>query len=156
MCPLVQFDGGGDLDHLQERDRALLHAGATRTRRREQRQPLDRRPVAPPTVIRSAAATPIEPARKSNSHGHHGDAPAEHRALAGQHRLVEPGLGRRVDPAAAPIALVGVDVQRWAVPAAKRPRVQHGVAQLEGTDPAHRASGYIGWRHDWCDPRRRT
>ena len=36
---LVQRDGRGDLDHLQERDGALLHAGAARARRRQQRQP---------------------------------------------------------------------------------------------------------------------
>jgi glycosyltransferase involved in cell wall biosynthesis len=42
--PLVQLDGRGDLDHLQERDRALLPAGAAGTRRGQQRQPFCRRP----------------------------------------------------------------------------------------------------------------
>ena len=44
MRALVQLDGGGDLDHLQERDSALLHAGAARARRRQQRQPFGGRP----------------------------------------------------------------------------------------------------------------
>ena len=43
MRLFVQSDGGGDLDHLQERDRAFLHAGAARTRRCQQRQSLGRR-----------------------------------------------------------------------------------------------------------------
>ena len=33
----VQFDGGGDLDHLQKGDGALLHAGTPGARRRQQR-----------------------------------------------------------------------------------------------------------------------
>ena len=47
MRLLVQADGRGDLDHLQERDGALLHAGAARTRRRQQRQPLGGRALRP-------------------------------------------------------------------------------------------------------------
>lgn len=39
----VQFDSRGNLDHLQERDRALLHAGTAGARRRQQRQPFGRR-----------------------------------------------------------------------------------------------------------------
>ncbi len=93
-------------------------------------------------VIRSAAATPIEPARKSNSQATNGHAPAEHRALAGQHRLVQAGLGGRRGQFA-PVLGAAVDGQRRGVPAAERPVVEHGVAQRDGADPAHsQARGY--------------
>jgi hypothetical protein len=39
----VGGDDGRDLDHLHERDGALLHAGAARHQSREQRQALSRR-----------------------------------------------------------------------------------------------------------------
>ena len=94
MRPLVQFDGRGDLDHLQERDGALLHAGAARARRRQQRQPLGRRPLhrgGDPL----GGGHPDRAGQEVELAGHQRHAAAEDRALAGHHGLVEAGLGRR-------------------------------------------------------------
>ncbi len=66
MLALVQLDGGGDLHHLQEGHGALLHAGATGGGEASNgNRSAVARVIA--AVIRSAAATPIDPARKSNS-----------------------------------------------------------------------------------------
>ncbi len=126
MRLLVQFDGGRDLDHLQERDGALLHASAARTRRGHQRQAFHRR----------ALDRRGDPLRRSHPDrtgqevelaGHHGDPPPEHRALAGQHRFVEAGRCRGGGQLA-PVPVVGVDLEGCAVPAGERPLVQHGIA----------------------------
>ena len=94
---LVQLDGGGDLDHLQERDRALLHAGAARTRRRHQRQPLGGRAFhGRGDALGGGHAD--RPGQEVELAGDDGDPTPEHRALAGQHRFVEagrrPGVGQ--------------------------------------------------------------
>ena len=123
---LVQFDGRRDLDHLQERDGALLHAGAARARRRQQRQSLGRRPLhGGGDPLRGRHAD--RPGQEVELAGHQRDAAAEHRALAGHHGFVQAGGGLRLGQLA-PVGLVGVDLQRRGVPAAERTLVQHGVA----------------------------
>ena len=89
MRLLVQFDRGGDLDHLQEGDRALLHAGAAGTRATPPAAAASAVARSIAAVIRSAAATPIEPARKSNSQATTATRRPNTGALAGQHRFVE-------------------------------------------------------------------
>ena len=90
MRMLVLLHGGGDLDHLQERDRALLHPGTARARRGQQRQPLaggafHRR--GDPFCCRHAdgPGEEVELARDDR------DATPVHPALSGHHRLVQPG-----------------------------------------------------------------
>jgi hypothetical protein len=88
---LVRRDGGGDLHHLHEGDRALLHPGATGHGCGEQREALgggalDRGDEA----LRGRDAD--RPGEEAELAGHHDDAPAPHEALAGDHGLVEAGL----------------------------------------------------------------
>ena len=94
MLLLVQFDGCRDLDHLQERDGALLHAGAARARRRQQRQPLGRRPLHGGGDA-LGGGHPDRACQEVELTGHHRDTSAEHRALAGHYGFVEAGLGLR-------------------------------------------------------------
>jgi hypothetical protein len=76
-----------DGHHLDERPRALLHAGAPGGRGGEQRQSLGDRPL-------DGAQQPVRghdvdgTAEEAELAGHHGDAPAGDRALAGDDRLV--------------------------------------------------------------------
>ena len=105
---LVRGDRRGDPDHLHERDRALLHPGAAGDRRGQQRQPLARWPARPRRPAARRRRTPIEPARKPNSHGHDGHPAAAQQALAGEHRLVgAAALGRRGRSSAAYAAVDG-------------------------------------------------
>ena len=83
----VQGDGRGDLDHLQERDGAFLHPGAAGTRRRQQRQPLGGGALhggGDPL----GRGDPDRAAEEVELADHHRHPPAEHPALAGQHRFV--------------------------------------------------------------------
>ena len=142
MRALVQLDGRGDLHHLQERDRALLHAGAARARRRQQRQPFGGRPLdghGDPLGRRhpDRAGEEVELAR------HHRDPPAEDAALPGDDRFVQAGRGLRRRQLAA-IFVTLRDRHGRGVPATERFVVQHGIPQLKGTDPAHRTT-LIGW-----------
>ena len=126
MCPLVQLDGRGDLDHLQERDGAFLHAGAAGTRRRQQRQPLAGGALhgrGDPF----GRGDPDRPGQEIELAGHHRDPPPEYAALAGQHRFVQAGGGRRGGQLP-PVRLAGGNRQRRGVPAGKRSRVEHGIA----------------------------
>ncbi len=88
---LVRGDGRGDLHHLHEGDRALLHPGAARHGGGQQGQALgggsfDR--AHQPLGRRDADRARQEPELA----GHDRDPAAAHQALAGDHRLVEAGL----------------------------------------------------------------
>ena len=95
---LVRRDRRGDLHHLHERDGALLHPGAAGDRRGEQRQPLGGRAL-------DGAHQPLgggdadRAGQEPELAGHHRHPPPAHQALAGDHRLVEPGPLRARRPA---------------------------------------------------------
>ena len=134
---LVQGDGRGDLDHLQERDGALLHPGATGARRRQQRQPLgggalDRGGDPLGRGDPDRAGQEVELA------DHHRHPAPEHPALAGQHRLVEarwrPGLGQF-----AGVGLVGVDASGAVSQLTNDPSSSTASRSCDSADPAHGA-----------------
>ena len=90
VCLLVQSHGRGDLHHLQKRHRALLHAGAARTRRGQQRQPLGGGALhggGDPFGGRH----PDRPGEEVELADHHRYPAAEYASLAGQHRFVPAG-----------------------------------------------------------------
>ncbi len=140
MSLFVQLDGGGDLDHLQERDGALLHARSARARRRQQRQALG-------CGFRHRGGDPLgcghpdgsgEEIEFADDDGH---TAAEDRAFAGQHGFVEPGQGLRFCQFALVILGTG-DLQRRGVPAAERALVEHCITKRAGADPTHGVSLY--------------
>ena len=88
---LVPGDRGGDADHLQEGDRALLHAGAAGDRRGQQRQPLVGGPLDGGDQP-LGRGDPDRPGEEAELPGDDGDAAAAQLALAGDDRLVLPGL----------------------------------------------------------------
>ena len=140
MRPLVQLHGRRDLDHLQERDGALLHAGAARARRRQQRQALARGPLdGGGDPLRGG--DPDRAGQEVELAGHQRHGAAEHGAHAGQHGFVQTGLGGR-GIQFAPVLVGAADCQRRGVPADERPLVKHGVAKRKGADPAHRKTLY--------------
>lgn len=105
VCLLVQGDGCGDLDHLQECDCAFLHAGAAGARRRQQRQPLRRCTLhrgGDPFGRRHTDRA----AEEAEFTDHHRYAATEDPALSGQHRLVDAGSG----PGGGQLASVGLEV----------------------------------------------
>ncbi|ETB14765.1 hypothetical protein O972_17200 [Mycobacterium avium subsp. avium 10-9275] len=123
---LVQADGRRDLHHLQERDRALLHPGAARARRGQQRQPLGRRPLhrgGDPF----GRGHPDRAAEKAELAHHHRDPATEDAALAGQHRLVETRRGAGVSQLLR-VGRADRHGQRLAVPAEEGIFVQHRIA----------------------------
>ena len=92
MGLLVQPHGRGDLHHLQKRDRALLHAGAARARRGQQRQPLGGGALhggGDPFGGRH----PDRPGEEVELADHHRHPASEYAPLAGQHRFVPAGGG---------------------------------------------------------------
>ena len=106
-------------------------------------------------VIRSAAATPIDPARKSNSQATTATRRPNTVPSPVSTDSSKPGRGLGLGQFA-PVLVVGGDVEGGAVPADERPLVQHGIAERNGADPAHaaRLSGAsIGWPHDRSYPR---
>jgi hypothetical protein len=130
----VGGDRGGDLDHLQESERAFLHAGAAGGRRDDQWQafaggPLDgeRQPLA-----RRAANRPAEEAELARCRRH--PVPAQP-AFAGDHQLVESG-GRPRPRKTGGIGRFGRNVSQFVIPGPERPRVQQRGQQLGGV---HRA-----------------
>ena len=121
----VQPDGRGDLDHLQKRDGALLHAGTAGARRGQQREPLGRRPLhggGDPFGRRH----PDRPAEEVELADHHRHPAPEYPPLAGQHRFVEAGGVARVRRVRG-VGLADRQRQRRAVPADEGALVQHRV-----------------------------
>ncbi len=121
----MQLHGGGDLDHLQEGNGALLHTGPTGTRRRHQREPLGSRPFhRRGDPLGSGDAD--RPGKKVELTRNHRHPAAEDGSLAGQDRFVEPGGGPSLLQLAA-IPSVRTHVERGLVPAEVRPLVEDGV-----------------------------
>jgi hypothetical protein len=136
----VSRDRRRDLDHLQEGDRALLHARATRHRCCQQRQALDGSPLDghhEPFGRRDADRAGEE----RELAGEHGHPPAVDASLAGDHRLVQAAAlaGARE---LAGVGLVGVHWHGGCVPPDEGAVVQGDVEQPLGAQPG-RAHGYL-------------
>src|SRR6266545_2605302 len=130
---LVRRDRRGDLHHLQERHGALLHPGAARPGRGEQRQLFRGGPLhgADQALGGSDADRPGQEAELA---GHHHDAAAADRTGAGDHGLGHagtlpgPGQGGGVRRGRGRLC-------RRRVPGLVRVRVQHQAEQLGGAQP---------------------
>ena len=88
--------------------------------------------------MRSAAATPIEPARKSNSQATTATRRPNTRPSPVSTDSSRPVAASRRGQLACVGRRLGDDQQRCASQLTEGPLVQHGVAQLKGADPAHR------------------
>lgn len=140
MRRLVCCHGRGDLDHLHERERAFLHSGAARGRRREQGEsfrggPFDR------------GDDPFG-CRDTDRSGEEGELAGDQRdpasvdgADSGEYRLVDPGpLSGTLEFGA--VGVIGVDVDRGFVPRDETALVEHRIDELLRRDsaPSHLAS----------------
>jgi len=131
---LVPRDRRGDLHHLDERAGALLHPGAARHRRGQQRQARCGRPFdrVGETFGGGGADRPGEEGELTDHHGH---PPSVDAALTGQHRLVDLGpLPCRGQLGCVPLRhLRGRD--RCGVPRAERPLVEDEVDEVVRPEP---------------------
>ena len=167
---LVRGDRHRDLRHLQERDRALLHAGAAGGGQRDQRQPLGGGPFDGPgqPFPGRHADRPAQETELARGDGH--PPPGQH-ALAGDHRFVQAGPVPRRGQAGG-VGGVRPHIGRGLVPRPERARGQQRAQQFTGLHPAssrprpaapgtvppaprHRVCGYtapvIGGDTDECD-----
>ena len=90
MGGLVRGHRGGDLDHLQEGDRALLHAGAAGGGQGDEGQSPGRGPFGGRGQA-LPGGHPDRPAQETELAGGHGHPVTADPALAGDHRFIQAG-----------------------------------------------------------------
>ena len=130
---LVLTDGGGDLDHLDECDSALLHPGAAAHGRGQQRESLGRRALAGQHEALGCVHAD-RAGKEAELRGQDGDPVPVDAALAGDDGLVVPGFCLSTSELGA-VLLGQLCPDERTIPGEVRAVVQHEVEQGGGGEP---------------------